>query len=222
MFVCCCIGVAPVSAQLILIKGAPVEAIKTRIVSIEGNSFTTSGTVARSSNGSTYEEFPDRKTGEIDLIHIDDIPGQRSIALDVKRKLYYIQPMPFSKIGNIASKEDLQKNIESLNTLKPAHTSENGVETEETYLGFRTQDGFLEFGRHTVYEHLPSSWALSQKVWEDWSIPSLMITVEKTGFDDNNQPVNITRLSNIQTKEPDPHLFEIPPGYSPAPIRPSK
>jgi hypothetical protein len=209
-------------AQLGLIKGSPCEATKTKTVSLPDDSFSVSSRVARSSNGSTYEEVPSRKTGEIVLIHILDVPGKRSIILDVKRKFYWIQPMSLPPTSNLSSAEALQKYIEFLKTWKGDHTSDNGVETERIPLGFRTQDGFLEFGVRTVFDHLPSSWTLKEKVWEDWSIPTLAIPVEKTGFDSNNKPDQITKYSNIQTTEPDPHLFEIPQDYSPSPVRSSK
>ena len=216
-----CMGVVPASAQMSLIKGSPFEAIKTRTVNLPGNSFSVSGRVARSSNSSTYEEIPNIKTGEINMIHILDAPGQRSIFLDLKHKVYWIQPASLS-IGNLPSKEVLQKYIEFLRMWKGDHNLDNEVETEATPLGFRTQDGFLEFGRRIVYDHMPSSWSVKEKVWEDWSIPALAITVEKTGFDSNNKPDQITRYSDIRTTEPDPDLFEIPPGYSPAPVGTSK
>ena len=217
-----CVGVVPASAQFSLVRGSPFEATKTLTVSLPGNSFSISGRVARSSNSSTYEEMPNVKTGEIDMIHILDVPGQRGILLDVKRKFYWIQPISLSTIGNLPSSEALQKHIEFLRTWKGAHTSDNGVETEKTPMGFRTQDGFVEFGIRTVFDHMPSSWSLKEKVWEEWTIPSLAISVEKIGFDSNNKPEQITRYSDIRTTEPDPDLFEIPPGYSPAPVGTSK
>jgi hypothetical protein len=222
IFVVLCMGVVPASAQMSLIKGSPFEAIKTRTVNLPGDSFSVSGRVARSSNSSTYEEMPNAKTGEIEMIHILDAPGRRTIFLDLKRKVYWVQPASFSEIGNLQSKEASQKYIEFLRTWKGDHSSENGVETERTPLGFRMQDGFLEFGVRTVINHMPSSWSLKEKVWEDWTIPALAISVEKVGFDSNNKPDQITRYSNIRTTEPDPDLFEIPPGYSPAPVQFSK
>jgi hypothetical protein len=217
----CCIGVVSARAQLGVIKGSPCEATKTRTVNLPDDSFSVSGRVARSSNGSTYEEMPNHKTGEIDLIQIFDAPGQRSITLDVRRKLYWVQPQSLS-IGTLSSAEALQKHIEFLRTWKGDHTSDNGVETERIPLGFRTEDGFLEFGVRRVIDHMPSSWTLKEKVWEDWDIPTLAIPVEKVGFDSNNKPDQIIKYSNIRTTEPDPHLFEIPRGYSPGPDRASK
>lgn len=218
----CCIGVISARAQLALVKGSPFEATRTRIINRPSENFSVSGRVARSSNSSIYEELPNIKTGEITLIHILDVPGQRDIFLDVKHRFYSIQPLSLSSIGNLSSSEAQQKYIEFLRTWKGSHTSDNGVETEKTSLGFRTQDGFLEFGTRTVLDHMPPSWSLKEKVWEDWSIPALSITVEKTGFDNENRPSSITKLSNIRTTEPDPHLFEIPQDYSPSPVRFSK
>lgn len=218
----CFPGVVRTNAQMSLIKGLPFEATRTRIVTLPGDSYTVSGMVARSSNGSTYEEIRNHETGEIGLIHILDAPGRRSIFLNVKRRSYIIQPVNLAPLGDAPSKEALEKDIEFLKTLKPTRTVEDGYDTETTYLSFRTQDGFLEFGRRMVFDSVPASSKLQQKIWEDWEIIGLSLTVEKTGFDRDNKPVQITRFLNIKTKEPDPSLFEIPSGYAPQPTCPCK
>lgn len=217
ILVFCSLSAMTANAQLSLVKGLPFEATRTRIVDLPGNNYTVSGTVARSSNGSTYEEHQNPKTGEIDLITITDVPGNRAIFLDVKRRFYSIQLLNLSPVGNRPSNEALQKYVE---TLKPTHTVDDGYDTETTYLGFRTQDGFLEFGRRMVFDSVPASSTLKEKIWEDWTIPALSLTVEKTGFDSDNKPVQVTKFSDIRTEEPDPGLFEIPPGYSPRPAGP--
>ncbi len=222
IFVFCYAGTASAGAQYFsLIKGSPIEATKTVTVSRAGESYSVSSRVARSSNSSTYVAIPNNKTGETVMIIILDIPGSRSILLDVTHKSYSVTLYSVPAIGDRPSKKALQRDLEFLRKLKPAHTSQNGYEVETTSLGFRTQDGFLEIGRRTVYDHLPPSSSLKEKIWEDWSIPALSIVAEKTGFDSDNKPLQRVRLTDIRTEEPDPHLFEIPQDYSPVTPRSS-
>lgn len=215
LLVCAC-WLVPISAdaQLALIQGAPFTATRTRVINDGEQSYSVSGRVARSSNGSTYEEMPDHKTGEIFLIAIWDVPGQRSVLLDLKRKQYSVKPQSV-RVGQIASGDALRDQIEYLKTLKPYQTAmDNGTTGEVTPLGFRTQDGFVEFGRRTVFELRPTS-TLKSKVWEEWTVPALQLTVENTGFNAEGKPASVTRLTDIQTKEPDAHLFEIPSDFTP-------
>lgn len=225
VLVFCGLSALIANAQMSLVKGVPFEATRTRIINLPGDNYTVSSMVARSSNGSTYKEHRDPKTGELDLINIIDVPGNRGIVLDVKHKFYSIQPLNLATVGSRSSDEAQQKYVEYLKTLKPTRTQEEGYETETTPLGFRTQNGFLEFGRRMVFDNVsPSSsiGSLKQKTWEDWWAISLSIFVEKIGFDADNKPVQITKISNIRTEEPDPRLFEIPPGYTPWPVHSSK
>jgi hypothetical protein len=209
-------GVA--GAQISAVKGTPFQATKTMSALSDGKFSTISHIVARNSNGSTYEEMPDRETGAPAMIIICDAVNGRTIVLDVKLKFYTVTPAPSPPVPNAPSPEEVQKSIEYVKTLKGSHTSQDGVET--TVLGVRTQEGFIESGQRTVMQTLPPSSKLKEKVWEIWSIPSLSITAETTGFDTDNKPVQTTKITNIQTTEPDPNLFEIPPGYLPAPVPP--
>jgi hypothetical protein len=162
------LSAAQLEAQIELIRGLPLEATRTQTVNDESNNYSVSGRVARSSNGSTYEEYADHRTGEIFLIKIIDMVERRAIFLEVKRKFYSIQPMPDIKVGDAPSNEALQRNIELLRTSKPTHESDdNGTETETTPLGFRTQKGLLEYGRRMTYSQLPTSSSLKAKIWED-------------------------------------------------------
>jgi hypothetical protein len=102
------VGAAQAWAQLFLVRGLPLEATRTRTANSESDKYATAGRVARSSNGSTYQENIDPETGEVTFIHIIYAVGQRAIYLDVKRKFYGTQPMPDLKVGNAPSSEDLQ------------------------------------------------------------------------------------------------------------------
>jgi hypothetical protein len=82
------VGAAQAWAQLFLVRGLPLEATRTRTANSESDKYATAGRVARSSNGSTYQENIDPETGEVTFIHIIYAVGQRALYLDVKRKFY--------------------------------------------------------------------------------------------------------------------------------------
>jgi hypothetical protein len=202
-----------------MIKGAPFRATKTVTVNRPGDQHTVSSIVARNSDGSIYEEIPDLRTGTPAYIVISDAPDMRSILLDVKRKLYSVNVFAPSLISNTQTPDQLQKQIDRLKTLKATRDSQDGYEVTTTPLGFRTQDGFVVFGTRRVYESLPPSSKLTEKIWETWWMPALNLNVEKTGIGADNKPASITKFTNVQAKEPDASLFEIPPDYLPSPPR---
>jgi hypothetical protein len=214
----CALAFNTANAQPVpLMKGAPFQGTKTRTVNQPGEQYTVSSVVARSSDGSTYEEIPDRQTGTPVFILISDAPGMRHIFLDVKRKIYVISPLTPASIPNAPTPDLLQKNLDFLKTLKASHESQDGNEITKTPLGFRTQDGFVVYGTRSVYERLPASSKLTEKIWEDWWIPALGLDVEKTGIGADGKPAQIIKFTNIHAKEPDASLFEIPSGYVPSP-----
>ena len=219
----CAAGFGTTDAQLVTVmKGAPFQATKTLTVNQPGEQYTVSSVVARGSDGSTYEELPDIRTGAPEIIFLADAPGMRRIVLDVKRKFYSIQPFLESSIPNAPTPDQLQKNLDSLKTLKASHDSQDGYEVTKTPLGFRTQDGFVAYGTRRVYERVPPSSKLTDKIWEDWWMPALSLDIEKTGIGANNKPTHATKFTNIRTKEPDASLFEIPANYVAWPLPPSQ
>lgn len=218
----CALAFNTANAQPVpLMKGAPFQGTKTRTINQPGEQYTVSSVVARSSDGSTYEEIPDRQTGTPVFILISDAPGMRRIFLDVKRKFYSVQPFSES-IPNAPTPDQLQKNLDFLKTLTATHESQGGYVITKTPLGFRTQDGFVVYGTRSVYERLPPSSKLTEKIWETWWIPALNLDVEKTGIGTDGKPVQTTKFTNILIKEPDASLFEIPAGYVPSPPSPSR
>jgi hypothetical protein len=180
-----------------------------------GEYFTVSCKVARSSSGSTYQEMPNNRTGAPAYIMIQDAVGKRSILLDVRRKSYSINELSISSIPEARSPEQVQKLIERIKTQEPIHGLQNGVNVTTTSLGLRSRDGVIEYGQRRVMERPPASSKLKEQIWETWWIPELNVQVEQSGFDANNKIAQTTKLSDIQRIEPDPQLFEIPRGYVP-------
>jgi hypothetical protein len=219
----CSLALNTANAQSVpLMKGAPFQATKTLSVNRPGEQYTASSVIARSSDGSTHEEIPDIQTRTPGLILIVDIPGMRRIFLDVKRKVYSIQQLSESSIPNAPTPDQLQKNIDGLKKVTATHESQDGYEITKTPLGFRTQDGFVAYGTRSVYERVPASSKLTDKIWEDWWMPALGLNVQKTSIGADNKPTHITKFTNIRAKEPDASLFEIPPDYVPSPPSPSR
>jgi hypothetical protein len=219
----CCIPSLAVNAQISYVKGAPFQATKITTNSHSGESVTRQALVGRSSNGSTYEEFLDAKTGTPQAILISDVPRRRRIALYFTTGTYTMGDFSPPSVPDAATPNEVKKSIEIVKKLQPMRSSMEGVGATATPLGIRTQDGFVESGKRLVLDSIPTGSSLKEKIWESWWIPALSITVENTGFDDNNMPSMSTRLTNIQTTEPDPNLFEIPPGFTLAkPSTPAK
>jgi hypothetical protein len=217
----CSVVAGGARAQIDMIKTAPFEAVRT--ISHAGSEhFTVSCKVARRSNGSTYQEMPDSRTGSTAYIMIQDAPGKRSILLDIRRKSYSITELSISSIPEARSPEQLQRLIERIKTQEPIHGLQDGVNVTTTSLGLRTRDGFIENGQRRVMERPPASSLLKEQIWETWWIPALNVQVEQSGFDADNKVAQTTKLTDIRRTEPDPRLFEIPPDYVPSPPPPSR
>jgi hypothetical protein len=216
-----CSGALPLHAQFSIepVRGVPFDATLTRTIDRADQKSTAKGKVARNSDGSSYQEIADPGTGEIFLIMITDIPHQQQISLDVRRKIYYIQPSNISPadVINPATPEQLRKAAEPYKPGTPKRYTNGETVTEETMLGSRTADGFVEYGRRDQLLQLPASSKLTERLWEEWRIDSLYVTAEKVGYGDDNKPAMTIKLSDIKTSEPDAKLFEIPAGYTPAP-----
>ena len=205
------------------VKGAPFQAtlVKTSIRS--GQQITTSGIVARNSNGSTYWEVAGAHPGLDSIIIIQDVPNHRTIALYQKGNSYSIGPLDATiPISDAPSLQVVKQRIAQCEKKQTYHNSGDGYDTSASYLGSRMQDGFVECGERVVHHQTPPTSQLAAKIWENWTIPALDLSAEYIGYDNNNQPVETQKLKDIHAAEPDSTLFEIPPGYTPQPPVPSR
>jgi hypothetical protein len=204
------------------VKGAPFQAtlVKTSIRS--GQQITTSGTVARNSNGSTYWEVAGIHPGLDSIVIILDVPNHRTITLYQKTNFYSIGPLDATiPISDAPSLQVVKQRIAQCEKKQTYHNLGEGYDSSDTNLGSRMQDGFVECGERVVYHQIPPTSRLAAKIWENWTIPALDLSVEYIGYDNNNQPVMTQKLTDIHVGEPDSTLFEIPPGYIPSPLPPS-
>jgi hypothetical protein len=200
------------------VKGAPFQAtlVKTSIRS--GQQITTSGTVARNSNGSTYWEVAGAHPGLDSIIIIQDVPNHRTITLYQKGNVYSITPLNAAlPIRDAPSPQVVKQRIAQCEKKQMYHNSGDGYDSSSTMLGARMQNGFVECGERVVYHQIPPTSQLAAKIWENWTIPALELSAEYIGYDDNNQAVVTQKLTDIHAGEPDSTLFEIPAGYTPRP-----
>jgi hypothetical protein len=201
-----------------LVTGVPLSAT---VVSTNGDPAQTSIVkYARASNGSTYTELPAGPRERMGAVSIMDVPNRRYIMLDPNTKTYSVQMANIPKMnpGQVDDAQ-LRERIEKYRATPAKHFAEDGREGDTIPLGFRTVDGFVEYGTKTIYTKLPQTSRLGQKVWEQWYVPALYIPADNTGFDDAGNAVRTTKFTDIKASEPDAHLFEIPKDYVPAPAR---
>lgn len=205
------------------VKGAPFQATLVKTSILSGQQTTTSSTIARASNGSTYWEVAGTHPGVDSIILINDVPNHRRISLYQKDNFYSITPLDAAlPIRDAPSLQVVKQLIAQCENKKTYHNSEDGYDSSDIVLGSRVQGGFVECGERVVYHQIPPTSRLAAKIWENWTIPALDLSVEYVGYDNNNQPVMTQKLTDIHVGEPDSTLFEIPPGYIPAPPVPTQ
>jgi len=214
------LALLPLSARGQLVaqmrRDRPFTATKTVTVNRPGENYTVSSTVARDSDGSTYEEIPDARTGEIYIILIQDRAHGRSVQLIPAKKQYVVRDVVYPPLPpHPRDSAEIQKQMDYLKSLQPSKSkSDDGAVIEETPLGFRTRDGFVEFGVRRVHSNLPSTSRLVEREWETWTIPAEDIGSETAGYGENHELRMDTRVTKIEIGELDRHLFDIPPDYT--------
>jgi hypothetical protein len=189
----------PGLAQRISIRsGAAFVAVRSA-QHTNGDLSVSTGLVARSSNGSTYEELT---TNGVTLITIVDVPHQRTIILDPKRHEYQIGLSPGLRAAELVP-ENPENYAQMLSTRPAKITSEDGVMTQ---IGRKKIEGFDVFGK-TFESH-------DGHVQETWYCPKLDLNLNTKMQTNGNGPDTETKFTQIQLAEPDPKLFEIPAGYT--------
>jgi hypothetical protein len=152
--------------------------------------------VARASNGSIYMESFDSQ-GSPEWVTIEDVPHQRLIRLQVKHKVFVITTRSPANTETYSVKQWME-------IMNGPHSQSSG----QSDLGTRAESGMTLYGNRLVFQG---------DVTERWESAELGATYKYTTTDDQGVKVDFT-LSNIQQMEPDPALFEIPPGYAPAKV----
>jgi hypothetical protein len=211
-------------AQVNMVRDRPFIAIKAVSTDLPRTQYTVAAKMARNSEGSTYYEIPDTRDNSLFMVVIQNVSRQQTIYLYPKDRQYTLQQTPFPTLAQLPDKStqiELQKKQDE-GLMPSKQTRDDGAVVETQPLGFRTENGFLEFGDRRTFSNLPPTSGLKERVWETWTILGEALTGEQIGFDENHQMRQQTKLTEIETKEPDPKLFEIPEGYTlrpPPPVR---
>lgn len=162
--VLCCTLSTAANAQISYVKGAPFQATKITTNSHSGEPVTSQALVGRNSDGSTYEEFLDAKTGTVQMILVSNVPRQKRFALYLKTKTYTMGDFSPPSVPDAPTPVEVKKSIDAAKTLQPMRSSMGGVGTTVTPLGVRTQDGLLESGQRLVLDSIPPGSNLKEKI----------------------------------------------------------
>ncbi len=168
-----------------------------------GDPTAVTGMVARSSNGSTYQE--NTRNGET-LIMIEDLPHQRTIVLYPKNHEYQVSaPVPALKARALSPDEGDPETLARVLSTRPAKTtSDNGDVI--TQIGRKKIEGLDVFGQTYAFT--------DGRVQETWYCPKLDLHIESKMQANGNGPDYVHTITQIQLVEPDPKLFMIPAGYT--------
>lgn len=193
-------------------------------------SITTSRRIARSSDGSNWEEM----TGADGTLYgylIFDVPGMRSIQIRIDGKTVYIRPHKLSAPLRPMASDVLAGQDEEYAAGKTSTFMQDGVPVKREMLGSRMIEGIKVFGYRNTSTVDPSHQDLSKKTaqnsrWtfsdkphtatlEVWYSPELgqALSQEWHGRD-HGVPDGSMKLSDVRRVEPDPALFRIPAGYT--------
>jgi hypothetical protein len=167
----------------------------TRIYASPG--VTTTGKIARASNGSWFIEQFNAK-GIPQYITIKDVPLQRMITLFVRPKQYAISVMNPINFKTYSAQE-------WLDVLHGSHNKSPGP----SELGAKVEAGTTLFGYSLTFNN---------QITESWEAADLGTTYSYRTTSLQGEPQMNFTLTNIRREEPDPTLFEIPDGYVTAKI----
>ncbi len=190
---------------------APYTATRTRTETQDGKITTRSRTIARTSDGSTYEAVTDPDV-VIPYVTIHDVARRQYITLYPTFHTYTIRP----EVVLVAHPPPHSLPPEYVQLYKssvqptPGEKHENG-DCELAALGQRTIEGFETFGW---------SWSCpSARVTytETWYSPSLDETIEGKTKQTSPDLTTETKLTGIHPGDPDPALFEVPADYKEVP-----
>jgi hypothetical protein len=197
-----------------VVKGTPYSAMVTNTVIQhlpDGNTIqrTTTGQVARDSQGRTYEQEtinggPLGGQAPRNLTFISDPVAGYTYVLDANKKLALRRPFhPVESSGGAQQ-----------SAVPRQHHSDSGNVTESD-LGTDSSTGVTAQGKsvvHTIPAGTIGNSAPIVSTVQTWYSPDLQIVV-KSVRNDPRFGQSTYALSNISSKEPDASLFQIPAGY---------
>jgi hypothetical protein len=223
-------GVFSVPGGISGIKGAPYSADvieETTRVLADGNRIhqETHGKQCRDSEGRTRSEMefpamiPD--VPRFQHIAIMDSVQQLYITLDPRTKTAFIHHMGHTNADDQSVKAERQRVVvppPNAKVLRDPATmpAQNREQLRSEDLGAMEVEGFTIKGTritHTIPAGEIGNEQPITSVFESWISPILKIPLLAKN-DDPQSGQHTTKLVNIQTTEPDPSLFQVPPDYT--------
>lgn len=227
------------------VVGAPYSATVTDEsvqVLADGNRIvrSTTGTVARDSQGRTRQDAPLPTIGNMaatnapHLVFINDPVGQKSYTLNLTEKTAHSFGLPAPGNGELAAMKKrldaethampgpgeevfVQRQITAMDKMDKlkAEAREGAADVKTEDLGTQTMEGVLVTGTRTT-ETIAAGQIGNEKpinvVIEVWTSPELH-TVVMSKRSDPRMGEQTFQLTNIVRAEPDPSLFTVPPDF---------
>ncbi len=199
------------------IRNAPFVAINTTTIIDSKGTHQVAGKVARNSAGSTYVEMWRTDTNQLFEILILDVPGKRSIRLEVDKKWYAIDEAPKLTARDLPPGSTAQQ-ISQPQSTKPIHTEGNGLTRDIQPLGKMVIEGVMTLGEMDTVHKSGTGTDARDYTAENWFSPELQIMLLHLGQDKLSGQNLVSSLSHVQRVEPNPALFQIPADYQRDPI----
>ncbi len=199
------------------IRNAPFVAVNTMTISDSKGTHQVAGKVARNSDGSSYVEMWRTDTNQLAEILILDVPGKRSITLEVDKKWYAIQEVPTLTARDLPPGTTAQQ-IDQPQNMKPTHTEVNGLTRDIQPLGKIEIEGIVTVGYMETVHKSGTGTDARDITTEIWTSPELQIRLLGVAHDKLSGTEQVSSLSHVQRVEPDAALFQIPADYQRDPI----
>ncbi|MGA8151761.1 MAG: hypothetical protein WB952_12485 [Terriglobales bacterium] len=220
------------------VKGAPYSATITNEsvqTLADGNRIvqTTSGTIARDSQGRTRQDAALPALGDLSatnaprLVFIQDPVAGTSYTLNLAAKTAWKNPMPPPGMGVPGSAGTATFFVQTAGgpppllpppppmVLSKRLLADDPAEVSTEQLGSQTMEGVAATGVRTT-RTIPAGQIGNDRpiniVTEVWTTPDLQ-TIVSSKRSDPRMGEQTFRLTNIQRVEPDPSLFTVPPGF---------
>ncbi len=156
------------------IRNAPFVAVNTLTITDSTGTHQAVGKIARNSDGSTHTEILRTDTNQLSEILILDVPGKRSITLEVDKKFYAIQEVPALTARDLPASTTAQQ-ISQPQSTKPTHMEDNGLTRDIQQLGKKEIEGIVTLGSMEAAHKSGPGPDARDYTTENWFSPELQI-----------------------------------------------
>jgi len=199
------------------IRNAPFVAVNTITTTDSKGTHPAVGKVARNSAGSTYVEIWRTDANQLTEILILDVPGKRSIKLEVEKKWYAVDEDPTLTARDLPPGSTAQQ-IDQPQNMNSTHTEDNGLTRDILPLGKKEIEGIMTLGSMETAHKSGLGPDARDYTTENWFSPELQIMLLHVTHDSLKGSEMVSSLSHVQRVEPDPALFQIPADYQRDPL----